>query len=273
MTRLASSPPVATKRPSGLNASPMTSSVCFSSTACLDVESAGLVSPSGTPSISALSDRASRPWGRRSSPDPTCSTFSRKPWTWSPISTKAGTDMLTARVCGAAEPVLSLLGAWPASWSASSSWSPSRLGASASSASDGALDDARETGRSSLVVTGCRSTSREPKPQLASQSPSVEKARLQYQSLALGSCTASTSSMTSQMDICMSSPPEARKRLSGDHARHLTPAAHCKLVARSKPRSTSSTATSQFSPPTANRFPPGANTVAWTMSSNSRSVT
>mmetsp|Transcript_60149 Transcript_60149/g.160053 ORF Transcript_60149/g.160053 Transcript_60149/m.160053 type:complete len:422 (-) Transcript_60149:403-1668(-) len=270
MTRLASSPPVATKRPSGLNESPMTSSVWRSSAGCLALEGASAASSGDTPSSCARSARFARPVSRRSSTRSTRSTLSRKPWLWPPIST-VGTDMVTAVVASAHDALALSLLVLSLPTSGTSSTSP-RLETSEPSTSDGALEGGREPGRSSPVATGCSVTSRVPKPQLASQSPSAEKARLQYQSFALGSCNARTSSKMSQIDICMSSPPEARKRLSGDHARHLTPAAHCRVVARSKPRSTSSTATSQLSPPTASSLPLGAKAVAWRTLSNSTSA-
>mmetsp|Transcript_78644 Transcript_78644/g.254773 ORF Transcript_78644/g.254773 Transcript_78644/m.254773 type:complete len:203 (-) Transcript_78644:1587-2195(-) len=73
--------------------------------------------------------------------------------------------------------------------------------------------------------------------------------------------------MMSHTLTCRSSPPEARKRESGDQAKHLTPAVQSSSEAFSKSRSTSSVAIMRFSPPTASSLPVGENAVAWTMSS------
>mmetsp|Transcript_20612 Transcript_20612/g.52018 ORF Transcript_20612/g.52018 Transcript_20612/m.52018 type:complete len:439 (-) Transcript_20612:554-1870(-) len=110
--------------------------------------------------------------------------------------------------------------------------------------------------------TWCRTTWPLPKPQLASNVQLELKAMPQSQSFAFGNWNNTAPATTSHTVTCKSSPPAAKKPESGDQARHLMPAAHCKVEATWKAWSTNSKATMQFSPATASNFPEGANTVA-----------
>mmetsp|Transcript_147474 Transcript_147474/g.471586 ORF Transcript_147474/g.471586 Transcript_147474/m.471586 type:complete len:248 (+) Transcript_147474:536-1279(+) len=103
----------------------------------------------------------------------------------------------------------------------------------------------------------CNLTTGQPKPQLASQRLSGEKAIETTQSFSLGNLRTMCSDFTSQIETCRSSPPEAKKRESEDQARQRTPAAQVSSETSSKCLSTSKTETLPDSPPTAKTFPEG----------------
>mmetsp|Transcript_43911 Transcript_43911/g.113049 ORF Transcript_43911/g.113049 Transcript_43911/m.113049 type:complete len:253 (-) Transcript_43911:349-1107(-) len=103
----------------------------------------------------------------------------------------------------------------------------------------------------------CNLTKGQPKPQLASQRLSGEKAIETTQSFSLGNLKTMCSDFTSQIETCRSSPPEAKKRESEDQTRQRTPAAHESSETTSKCLSTSKIETLPDSPPTAKTFPEG----------------